>query len=146
MNVGQEEETIDPKQKHLDRMNKLMEEINAKFEPLLVRAIETHNHGLMNDILKVFTGSADEIVDMNGNNLVAQAAIANDPAMIKMLLLKASIDQNHRNHHGDTALHLAVVLDHKPCINMLLQHGAIEATLNDDGRTAWEMKDIRNDR
>ena len=46
-------------------------ELNDKFEPTFIRAIETHNYGLMNDVLRVFTGQADEILDMHGNNLVA---------------------------------------------------------------------------
>ena len=71
--------SFDSKAKHACRMQEIMREINLRFEPNIVRAIDTHNYGLMNDILKVFTGNADEIIDINGNNLVAQATIANDP-------------------------------------------------------------------
>ena len=106
---------------------------------MMIESVETHNYGQMENILKVFNGAIDHVLDENGNSLVAMATLRNDPKMIKLLLLKTGIDVNQQNFYGDTALHLAIANGLKRCVEPLISNDADENILNIDGLSPWDQ-------
>lgn len=112
---------------------------NEKYQEMMIESVETHNYGQMENILKVFNGAIDHVLDENGNSLVAMATLRNDPKMIKLLLLKTGIDVNQQNFYGDTALHLAIANSLKRCLEPLISNDADENILNIDGLSPWDQ-------
>ena len=79
----------------------------------------------MADLLRRFPGTNDEIVDAEGNGLVANATKYGDNDMV-VLLLKKGFDPNGRDKNGNTPLHYAMSGNFKKLIQTLIQMGADE--------------------
>ena len=53
-------------------------------------------------------------------------------------LLDANVDLNYANEDGNTALHIAIIFEHKEIIEMLINHNSINLRLqNNDGLTPF---------
>lgn len=104
----------------------------------MFEAVTENNVGLMDDILKRYSGELDDIVDDYGNSLPALAAIQGDYQMIQ-LLLDRGFDPNLQNEDGDTPLHKAIVNGAVFCTDILMNYGVDESIVNFRGFLAWEL-------
>lgn len=59
----------------------------------------------------------------------------NDHTALKSLLEKSTDSLNYKDKHGNTPLHLAVMLGRKNCIELLLAHNAVVKIKNNEGWT-----------
>ena len=67
--------------------------------------------------------------------------------MVLNALLDRNVDLNKQDPRGETALHVAIVHEHKEIIEMLINHRDINLRLqNDDGLTpfATALRSVRN--
>lgn len=69
-------------------------------------------------------GAYIDIKDDTGSTLLHWAAQENKVAVMEYLLLQRTIDINHKNNQGKTALHVAAFYGSAVAVECLLRHGA----------------------
>ena len=95
----------------------------------MIGAVKDMNSGLMEQILKRFPGKSIEVLDNEGNGLVANAAKYGDLKMIQVLA-ENGYGVNNQDKLGNTPLHYAISASSKTVIQILLQFGADESIEN----------------
>jgi hypothetical protein len=107
----------------------------------VMHAVATKNSVLLGEIVKRFTfqkKTEEDFDDALGNGPVTIATIKRDAACLRLLVL-FGFAVNRQNEFGDTALHYAISMNSGPCIDTLINSGADESILNQDGKGPWEM-------
>jgi hypothetical protein len=73
-----------------------------------------------------------------------RAVSADSPMILERLLQVPEVDINFEGHNGNTALHLAVLLDNTKLVEILMNHGANPYLENANGVSALESATLKN--
>jgi hypothetical protein len=103
----------------------------------LLKALISNNESLM--IMLINAGADVNAIYRFGNTYLIQEAVAFENPNLLSILLKNGADVNSVNSSGQTALHLAIILEEIEHIKLLLEYGA-DPRINDlDGVNALEI-------
>lgn len=109
---------------------------SEKPQPILLAAIRGQNLAL---VLQILNKTPDLIkeTDHGGTTAIMLAAGLGDTTILQALLDRSSLELiNARDSEGNTALMRTVLLNTKPCFNMLLTNGADPEIKNNHGWNA----------
>ncbi|XP_046550205.1 26S proteasome non-ATPase regulatory subunit 10-like, partial [Haliotis rubra] len=109
---------------------------NVQTSPL-IQAVRTGNRDVIEFL--VSTGSNVSQVDQFGNTALHWACTGRHVAMVKYLVSQGSVDVNSRNRDGRTALMGAALKGNRNVFEFLVNMGANESHVDDDGHNILHL-------